>query len=84
MAPIDKCLAILRTLIGQGQSNGAVIAEKAINEYLASLPVSTRETGLQDVQLVVQAHRDSALSGPQRAFADTVNSFLEARLRDLG
>ena len=54
MAPIDKCLAVVRTLIGQGQSNGIGIAEKAINEYVDLLPVSIRKSGLQDVQLVVE------------------------------
>jgi hypothetical protein len=81
MTPIDRCLAVLRTLIGQGQLNNIGIAEKAINEYIASLPVSARKTGLQDVQLVVQAHA-SGQSVPQRAFADTVGAYIDARLRD--
>ena len=77
MAPIDKCLAVVRTLIGQGQSNGIGIAEKAINEYVDSLPVSTRKSGLQDVQLVVETHRGSAPFAPQRAFADAVPAYIE-------
>ena len=82
MKPVDKCLAILRTLIDQGQTNGITIAEKAINEYLASLPDSAKKSRLQDVQLVVQAHRNSADTVPQRAFADTVSAYIEKRLRD--
>jgi hypothetical protein len=81
-AEIDKCLAVLRTLISQGQTNGIVIAEKAINDYEASQPVAARKRGLQVIQTVVRSHRSSANTVPQRAFADTVIAYIEKRLRD--
>jgi hypothetical protein len=62
MAAIDKCLAVLRTSITQDQTNGIGIAEQAINDYVASLEVSMKRPGLEDVRLVVQTYRKHATS----------------------
>jgi len=80
MVHLDKCLDSLRALIAEAHSNGISKAEKAIDEYLAAESPAAQKDGLRNVQQVVQTHRNEA-TGVHRSFADTVNDYIEAKMR---
>ena len=82
MGHIDTCLDSLRRLIAAGDTNGILLAEKAIDEYLAATPVPARESGLRYVQQIVVSIRDAA-RGDKHSFADLVNDYIEKKLADL-
>jgi len=80
MPYLDACRLILRRLIAKGDTNGIPLAERAINEYLEATPPGARISGLRLLQEDVLAQRD-ALLGAQRSFADTVNDYIEKKVR---
>ena len=57
------------------------MAERSIDEYMAATEPSDRTGALQEVQRVVQTHRDEATSGDQRDFAEVVNDYIEKLMR---
>jgi hypothetical protein len=63
MADFEKCSGDLRRLIGIADTNGVPMAERSIDEYMAATEPSDRTGALQEVQRVVQTHRDAATSG---------------------
>jgi hypothetical protein len=67
-------------LIAKGDLNGIPLAERAIDEYLEATPPSARISGLRLLQEDVLTQRDAVL-GAQRSFADTVNDYIEGKLR---
>jgi hypothetical protein len=79
MADFEKCSGDLRRLIGIADTNGVPMAESSIDEYMAATEPSTG--ALQEVQRVVQTHRDAATSGDQRDFAEVVNDYIEKLMR---
>jgi hypothetical protein len=83
MENVHKCASVLRPLIEEGHTNGVPLAERAINEMVATTPVPQHRDALESVRTVVNAHRQEAGSGPQCDFADTVNDYIEKLIRDL-
>jgi hypothetical protein len=83
MENVHKCTSALRPLITEGDANGVPLAERAINEMVATTPAPQHRDALESVRTVVNAHRDEAGSGPQCDFADTVNNYIEKMIRDL-
>lgn len=83
MENVHKCTSALRPLITEGDANGVPLAERAINEMVATTPAPQHRDALESVRSVVNAHRDEAGSGPQCDFADTVNNYIERLIRDL-
>jgi len=81
MADFEKCSGDLRRLIGIADANGVPTAERSIDEYMAATGPSDRTDALQEVQRVVQTHRDTATSGDQRDFAEVVNDYIEKLMR---
>ena len=81
MADFEKCSGDLQRLIGIGDTNGVPIAERSIDAYVAATEPSDRTGALQEVQLMVQTHRDAATSGDQRDFAEVVNDYIEKLMR---
>ena len=77
---LDACRLILRRLIAKGDTNGIPFAERAINEYLEATPPGARISGLLLLQEDVLTQRDAVL-GAQRSFADTVNDYIEKKVR---
>ncbi len=82
MDHVHRCASVLRPLIAAGDTNGAPLAETALNELLAATPAPKQKVALESVQSVVEAHRDAA-SGIQLTFADTVNDYIEKLMRGL-
>jgi hypothetical protein len=76
MEHVNKCTATLRPLIAAGETDSIPLAEKAIDEMLATAPTVQHKVSLDSVRSVVQAHRAVA-SGPQLGFADAVNDYIE-------
>jgi hypothetical protein len=81
MADFEKCAGDLRRLIGMADTNGVPTAQKSIDEYVAATEPSGRTGALQEVQRMVQTHRDAATSGDQRDFAEVVNDYIEKLMR---
>jgi hypothetical protein len=82
MEKLDKCLSVLRPLISEGDANGIVAAERAVNEYVAAAPESGRKEALASVQKAVEAHKEEC-AGIDLSFADTVNNYIERLMRSL-
>jgi hypothetical protein len=80
MPNLDTCLGILRRLIARGDPNAIPLAERAINEYLEATPAKARISGLRLLQEDVLTQRD-AVVGLQHSFAETVNGYIEKKLR---
>jgi hypothetical protein len=76
---IDPCLDTLRRLIAAGDTNGILLAERAIAEYWEGTPPRARKSGLLYMQQILHEHRD-ALSRESRDFADTMDAHIEKRL----
>jgi hypothetical protein len=83
MENVHKCTSTLRPLIAEGDANGIPLAERAINELVATTPALQHRDALESVRTVVSAHRDEAGAGPQCDFADTVNDYIEKLIRGL-
>jgi hypothetical protein len=80
MPHFNVCQDILRRLIAKGDANDIPLAEQAINEYWNATVPNARASGLRLLQQDILEQRD-ALLGDQRAFAQTVNDFIEGKLR---
>jgi hypothetical protein len=80
MPHLEDCKDILRRLIAKGDQSGIQWAERAVNEYLAATPLKAQPSGLRLIQQDVLDQRD-AVTGAQHNFADTVNSYIEQKLR---
>jgi hypothetical protein len=83
MENVHKCTSTLRPLISEADPNGIPLAERAINELVATTPAPQHRDALESVRSVVSAHRDEAGPGPHCAFADTVNDYIEKLIRGL-
>jgi hypothetical protein len=83
MENVHKCTSVLRPLIAEGDTKGIPLAERAINELVATTPAPQHRDALESVRTVVNAHRDEAGSGSQCDFADTVNDYIERLIRGL-
>ena len=80
MPHLDTCIGLLRRLIAKGDVNGIPLAERAINEYLDLTPENSKKSGLRLIQLDVLDQRNAVL-GAQHDFAQTVNDYIEKKLR---
>jgi hypothetical protein len=80
MPHLDDCIRILRRLIAKGDVNGIPLAERAINEYSDRTPEKARKSGLRIIQHDVLDQRN-AVVGAQHGFAQTVNDYIEKKLR---
>jgi hypothetical protein len=79
MGHIDDCLDTLRRLIAKGDANDLPLAEEAIEQYWAATLVRAKKSGLLYIQQILHSHRDT-LTGDSRAFADTVDAYIERKL----
>jgi len=81
MAGLADCLSFLRLLIARGDPKGIPLAMSAIDDYLAMAPVSARQRGLRALQQdALDLHVSSV--GVQRSFAETVDAYIERKLRE--
>ena len=80
---VHKRPSALRPLMTEGDTNGVPLAERAINEMVATTPAPQHRDALESVRTVVNAHREEAGPGPQCDFADRVNDYIEKLIRDL-
>jgi hypothetical protein len=80
MPNLETCKGILRRLIAKGDMNGIPLAERAINEYWNATPEKARKSGLRLIQQDVLDQRNAVL-GAQYNFAQTVNDYIEKKLR---
>ena len=80
MPHLDTCRGVVRRLIAKGDINAIPLAERAVNEYLDATPPGARASGLRVLQEDVLVQRD-AVVGNQRNFAQTVNDYIEKKLR---
>ena len=81
MPHLGACKTILRKLIAKGDPNGIQLAERAINEYWDVTLEKGRKSGLRLIQLDVLEQRNAVI-GAQHNFAQTVNDYIEKKLRD--
>jgi hypothetical protein len=76
---IDQCLDVLRRLIATGDTNGILLAEKAVEEYWEGTPARARKSGLLYIQQILHDARDRL--GPEsRAIADNLDAYIEKKL----
>ena len=80
MPQLDTCLGTLRRLIAKGDMNDLPLAQSAIDEYWDATLEKARRSGLRVLQLDVLDLRNAVL-GAQRNFAETVNDYIEKKLR---
>ena len=83
MTPLEKCRATLLALIRVGDPNGLPLAEKAIDEFVASHVGGNRQT---DAILKLQTELEPSARGAVGAhhiFIETVYDYTEAKLRAL-
>jgi hypothetical protein len=50
MDQLEKCMQSLRVLIASGDDDGIILAEEAVNEYLAAFPVKQHAGALHLLQ----------------------------------
>ena len=72
----------LRALIASGDDGGIALAEKAVNEYLASFPIAQRAGALHLLQDAI-APLWQASSGGQTEFINMVLEYTDSRMRAL-
>jgi hypothetical protein len=83
MFPIDRCMQTLRILIAEGDLNGIVLAEKAVNDFIASHDNADRQSGaLRVLEKELTAVWQFA-SGAQLVFANVVIDYIDSRVRAL-
>ncbi|MET4177162.1 hypothetical protein ABIB99_008284 [Bradyrhizobium sp. LA6.1] len=80
MPNLATCQGILRRLIAKGDPNAISLAERAINEYWDVTLERGRKSGLRLIQLDVLEQRNAVI-GAQHDFAQTVNDYIEKKLR---
>jgi hypothetical protein len=82
MDPLEKCMQPLRVLIATGDDGGIGLAEKAVNEYLASFPTAQHAEALHLLQDAI-APLWQASSGGQTEFINMVLGYTDSRMRAL-
>lgn len=82
MDPLEKCMQSLRVLIGAGDDAGIALAEKAVNDYLASFPVAQQADALSLLQDAI-APLWQASSGGQTEFINVVLEYTDSQMRGL-
>ena len=81
MPGLADCLSFLRSLIARGDPKGIPLAMGAIDDYLAMAPICARRRGLRVLQQdALELHVSSV--GVQRSFAETVDAYIERKLKD--
>jgi hypothetical protein len=85
MDPLERCLQVLWPLVQASETNGIVLAERAIDEFLAA-PAhegSNRQTGALNIleRHLIDVSRGA--SGASADFAETVIQYVEAKARNL-
>ncbi|HXW26089.1 MAG TPA: hypothetical protein VEK73_15200 [Xanthobacteraceae bacterium] len=90
MDPLEKCLQTLRPLIQAGDTNGLVLAERAIDEFVAAhkgYPEAyegQRQTGgLNVLQQQLTDIWKTLPTGQSLDFANTVSEYVDRKLREL-
>ena len=82
MDPLEKCMQPLRVLIATGDDGEIVLAEKAVNEYLATFPIAQQAGALHILQDAI-APLWQASSGGQTEFINMVLEYTDSRMREL-
>ena len=82
MDPLEKCLQPLKVLIANGDDGGIVLAENAVDEYLATFPVA-QHAGAMDILQDAIAPLWQASTGGQTAFINMVLEYIDNRMRAL-
>jgi hypothetical protein len=81
--PIDRCFATLRVLVQGADTDGLLLAERAIDEHLAFFPNDHRRAEallILERELIPLWERSS---GIQLDFMNTVLEYLEKRLLEI-
>jgi hypothetical protein len=79
MDQLEKCMQSLRVLIASGEDDGILLAEEAVNEYLAAFPVKQHAGALHLLQdAVTPLWRRS--SGTQTEFINMVLDYTDNRI----
>jgi hypothetical protein len=80
MTEIEHCNGILRRIIATGQINNIGLAEKAINDLIATTPLGRIQPDLVSVRAMLAAHSLNADRSAQR-FATVVIEYIDMKLR---
>jgi hypothetical protein len=83
MTTFDDCMAAIRSLLADADSNGIGAAERSVNEYVAATTPEDRKAALLSVQQALQSHRDEQASEAPLSIADAVNDYIEKLMREL-
>ena len=75
-------VTLLRVLIATGDDGGIVLAEKAVNEYLATFPIAQQAGALHILQDAI-APLWQASSGGQTEFINMVLEYTDSRMREM-
>jgi len=78
MEPIQKCLRPLQVLIAKADANGIGLAERAVDDYLASFPPGPVQAGAFFLQQEVTALWQKS-NGAQVEFANLVFDYIDNR-----
>lgn len=81
MPGLADCLSFLRLLIARGDPRAIPLATSAIDDYLAMAPISAGRHGLRVLQQDAWELHDAGV-GVQRSFAETVDAYIERRLKE--
>jgi hypothetical protein len=81
MDDLDKCLRILRIAITEGDQASTELADRTVDEYLASFPdAHTAAGGLKMLEQALQSDW-SAASGARLEFLNNIFAYLDNRRR---
>lgn len=83
MFPIEKCMQAMRALVADASPNAIVLAERAIDEFIAAHEGPDRQTGALHVLEQELTPIWRASTGPQLNFCNVVMEYAEARMRSL-
>jgi hypothetical protein len=82
MDPLEKCLQPLRVLVASGDDGSIVLAEKAVDEYLAAFPVNQQASALHALQDAI-VPLWQASTGGQTELINMVLEYTDNRMRAL-
>jgi hypothetical protein len=84
MEPLEKCMSVLRVVIGQASNaNSIVLAENALDTYLASFSTGMMKTGaLTILQETLKPHWRAA-AGVQLDFINLIYDYTDKQMREL-
>ena len=82
MDPLEKCLRPLKVLVASGDDNGIVLAEKAVDEYLAAFPTAQHAGALHVLQDAITPLWQAS-TGSQTEFINMVLEYTDNRMRAL-